>query len=278
MPAIELPVSGEGHVIDVEIEPHSNGVGRDDVIDEAVLKHIDLGIAGARRQRAKDDRRAAVLASHPFGDRINILGGKGDNGAAPGQAGHFLLARETQSGEPGAGNDPGARQEAAHCQLHGGRANQQRLLAPAQIEQAVGEDMAPVEIGRELNFIHRDESKVEIARHCLDGRNPIARRGRFDFLFARDERDRVGARPFHRAVVDLAREQPQRQANHATGMGQHPLDRVMGFAGIGRPKQDRDAPGALPRKRCGGRKWNVHGLTGAQGGSEAAREGSADSG
>jgi hypothetical protein len=47
-------------------------------------------------------------------------------------------------------------------------------------------------------------------------------------------------------------------------MGKHPLDRIMGFAGIGRPKQDRDTPGAVSQKRSGGRKWNVHWLIGAE--------------
>ena len=60
--------------------------------------------------------------------------------------------------------------------LHGGGADQQRLLAPAPVEQPVGEDMAAVEIGGELDFVDRDESKVEVARHRLDGRNPVARR------------------------------------------------------------------------------------------------------
>ena len=100
LPAVEFPVGREGDVIDVEIEAHADGVGRDDVIDVAVLKHIHLGVAGARRERAEDDRRAAALAPDPFGDRIDILGGKGDDGAAPRQAGHFLVARKTQLREP----------------------------------------------------------------------------------------------------------------------------------------------------------------------------------
>ena len=98
--------------------------------------------------------------------------------------------------------------------LHGGRANQQGLLAPAQIEQPVGEDVAPVEIGGKLNFVHRHESKAEVARHRLDGRNPVARRVRLDFFFASDERDRVRARLLHRPVIDFACEKPERQADH----------------------------------------------------------------
>jgi len=74
--------------------------------------------------------------------------------------------------------------------------------------------MAPVEIGRELNFIHRHESKVEVAWHRLDGRNPVAWRVRLDFFFASDERDSARTRLFHRAVIDFACEKPERQADH----------------------------------------------------------------
>src|ERR1019366_9821293 len=84
------------------------------------------------------------------------------------------------------------------------------------------------------------------------------------FLFARDERDSVRARLLDRAVIDLAGEKPERQADHPARMGEHPLDRVMGLAGVGRPKQDRDTPRAVPRKRFGGRERNVHWLTGAE--------------
>src|ERR1019366_8752510 len=84
------------------------------------------------------------------------------------------------------------------------------------------------------------------------------------FLFARDERDSVRARLLDRAVIDLAGEKPERQADHPARMGEHPLDRVMRLAGVGRPKQDRDTPRAVPRKRFGGRERNVHWLTGAE--------------
>jgi hypothetical protein len=93
LPTVELPGGREGDVIDVEIEPHSDRVGGDDVIDIAILIHVHLGIAGAWRERAEDDGRAAALAPDPFGDRIDILDGKGDDRAAARQTGQFLVAR-----------------------------------------------------------------------------------------------------------------------------------------------------------------------------------------
>ena len=147
--------------------------------------------------------------------------------------------------------------------MHGRSTDQQSLLAPAPVQQPVSEDMAAVEIGAKLNFIHRHESKVEVARHRLDGRDPVARRFRLDFFLAGNQRDSGRAGFFHRAVIDLACEQPERQADHPAGMGKHPLDGVMRLAGIGRPEQHIHAAGAVRRTGFGGRKGNVHWLTGA---------------
>src|ERR1700738_66407 len=104
---------------DVDMEPHSDRVGGNDVIDIAILIHLHLGIAGAWRQRAEDDGRAAALAPDPFGDRIYILDGKGDDRAA---------ARKAR-----ARKNSGAGQKAAHGAVHGGGTDQQSLLAPAPV-------------------------------------------------------------------------------------------------------------------------------------------------
>jgi hypothetical protein len=54
--AVIFAVGGKGDVIDVEVEPHADRVGRDQIIDVAILKHRDLRVAGARRQRAQNHR------------------------------------------------------------------------------------------------------------------------------------------------------------------------------------------------------------------------------
>src|SRR5690606_31077939 len=65
--AVELAVARERDVIDVEIEPHADGVGGDEIFDVAVLIELDLRVARARRQRAENDGRAAALAADQFG-------------------------------------------------------------------------------------------------------------------------------------------------------------------------------------------------------------------
>ena len=95
---------------------------------------------------------------------------------------------------------------------------------------------------------------IEIARHRLDRRHPEARVRRLDLLFAGDERDVLRADPVDDLVVDLARQQPQRQADHAGGMRQHPLDGEMGLAGVGRPEHGGDAGAAIAGAARRGRR------------------------
>ena len=109
------------------------------------------------------------------------------------QAGHLLFAREGKFGEPRPGDHVHARNQRLDDRAHGQGADEERFLASALVEKAVREDVAAVEIGRELNLVHRHEGEVEVARHGLDGRDPIARPVRLDLLLSGDERDVVGA-------------------------------------------------------------------------------------
>ena len=71
--AVELAQCREGDVIDVEVETHADGIGRDEEVDVARLIERDLRVARARRQRAQHDRRAAALTADQLGDRIDLL-------------------------------------------------------------------------------------------------------------------------------------------------------------------------------------------------------------
>ena len=206
--AVELLVRGEGDVVDIEVEPHADGVGGDEVVDVPGLVELDLGVAGARRERAEDHGGAAALAADQFGDGVDLLRREGDDGGAVRQAGDLLLAGEGELREPRPGDDVDARDQRLDQGAHGARADQQRLLAAALVEEAVGEDVAAVEIGGELDLVDGDEGDVEVARHRLDGGDPVARPVRLDLLLAGDQGDVVGAGPLDDAAVDLAREKP----------------------------------------------------------------------
>ena len=212
-------------MIDVEIEPHADRVGGDEIIDVAVLEHRDLRISRARRQRAEHHRRAAMLAADQLGDRVDLVGRERDDRGAPRLAGDLAVAGEMQLRQPRPRHDRRARQQPLDDRPHRRSAQQQRLVAAAAIEDAVGEDMPAFEIGRDLDLVDGEERHVEIARHGLDGGDPVARMFRLDLLLAGDQRHRIQPRAIDDLVIDLARQQPQRQADHAARMRQHPLDR-----------------------------------------------------
>ena len=64
----------------------------------------------------------------------------------------------------------------------------------AGVQQPVGEDVAALGIGAELDLVHREEFDRPVERHRLDGADEIGGVGRDDLLLAGDQRD-VRARP-----------------------------------------------------------------------------------
>ena len=182
-----------------------------------------------------------MLALDQFGDGVDFIRGKRDDRGAARLPGDLAVAGEFQLRQPRPGDDAGAGQQPLDDRAHGGGAEQQRLVAAAAMQDAVGEDMAALEIGGDLDFIDGEKRDVKIARHRLDGGDPEPRLRRFDLFFAGDQRDRIRAGAVDDLVVDLAREQPQRQADQAGGMREHPLDRKMGLAGVGGPEHRGDA-------------------------------------
>ena len=257
--AVEFAVRRKGDVIDVEIEAHADGVGGHQEIDLTRLVEFDLRIARARRQGAKHDRSAAALAADQFSDGINLVGRERDDGGTARQPSELFIAGEGELRQPRPADDAGTGQQPLDNRPHGRGTKHQGLFAAASVQHAIGKDVAALEIGGQLNFVDGKESDVEIARHGLDGGDPKARIRRLDLLFAGDQRHGVGADPFHGTIIDLARQQPQRQADQARGMRQHPLDREMRLAGIGRPQNGRDAGAASPQLAISGRrKRNRH--------------------
>ncbi len=46
--AVKLGQRGKGNMVKIKVKPHSDGIGRNQVFDLAILEHLDLSIAGAR--------------------------------------------------------------------------------------------------------------------------------------------------------------------------------------------------------------------------------------
>ena len=66
-------------MVDVHVEPHADRVRGDEIIDLARLEHRDLGVAGARGERAHYHRRTAAQAPQRLGHRIDFLRREGDD-------------------------------------------------------------------------------------------------------------------------------------------------------------------------------------------------------
>ena len=239
--AVEFAQAGEGHVVEVEIEAHADGVGRHQEVDVAILIEGDLGVARARAQGAEHDGRTAALAAHELGDGVNVVDGEADDGRAPGQPRDLLVAGIRKLGEARPRDDIRRGQEVADGVAHGRGAEHQRLAQAAGVKQPLGEDVAALAVAGQLNLVDGHEIGLELERHRLHGADIIAGRGRLDLLLARDQGDGSGALALHDLVIDLARQEPERQADDADLMGQHPLDGEVGLAGIGRPENGGDA-------------------------------------
>ena len=162
-----------------------------------------------------------MLAADQFGDGVDLIGRERDDRGASRLARDLAVAGEFELRQPRPRDDGGARQQPLDDRAHGRSAQQQRLVAAAAMQDAVGEDMPAFEIGRDLDFIDGEERHVEIARHRLDGGDPEARVLRLDLLLAGDQRDAVRrprdrrscCRPRARAAAAAGRSCPEECAS-----------------------------------------------------------------
>ena len=112
--------------------------------------------------------------------------------------------------------------------------------------------MAALGVDAQLRLVDRGEGEVADQtvfggrligvghRHGFDGAQDVARVRRDDALLAGQQGDPAFALHRDDAVVNFAGEEAQREADHAAGMGAHPLDREMRLAGVGRAKDRLD--------------------------------------
>ena len=92
--AIKFAGGGEGHMVNVHVEAHADGIGRHQIIYLARLIQFHLRVTCARRQSPHHNGSPALLAAHNLGQGVNIIGGKRHQGRAAWQAGQFLWWHE----------------------------------------------------------------------------------------------------------------------------------------------------------------------------------------
>ena len=85
----------------------------------------------------------------------------------------------------------------------------------ARVQQPVGEDVPALGVGAELDLVDGEEVDRAVERHRLDGADPVARSGGTIFSSPVISATARLADARDDAVVVLARQQAQREADHA---------------------------------------------------------------
>ena len=259
--AVELGQAGERDMGDVHVETHADRVGGDQMLDLARLVHGDLGVAGTRRQSAEHHGRTALLAADDLGERVDLRGRERDHGAAARQAVQLAVAREGQDREA----RPADHLRLGHQPLEERPdrvgAEEHRLLGSAGVQHAVGEDVAALVVGGELDLVDGEERHRPADGHRLDGADEIGGILRPDLLLAGDQGARGAALDGDDAVVDLAGEQAEGEAHHPGAMGEHAFDGEVSscpcWSAPRPPPPDPDTQGVEP---CPGRSRLQPGL------------------
>ena len=214
-PPVEFVQAGKCDVRDVHVEPHADGVGRDEIIDVARLIHRHLRVAGAGRQRSHHHRRPAARPAQHFGDRINFLRAERDDHRPFGEPREFLRASIAECRKARTLDDFSLGDERADHRAQAFRTEDHRLLATAHVEHPVGKDMPALGIRAQLCFIERRKGDVPADRHRFGGAQQPARARRHDLFLAGDQADFLWPLDRDNAVINLTRKQAQRKADHA---------------------------------------------------------------
>jgi hypothetical protein len=239
--AVELSFLGKGHMIDIEIEPHADGIGCHQIVDISVLIELDLGIAGARAERPQHNGRTAALAPNQFGNRVDLICRERHDGRTPRQPGDLFRSGIMQFRQPWPLDDGDAGQQLLKNAANRQRAQKQCFLASAQGQDPVGKHMPAFKVAGDLYLVYGNKCRISLLRHRFDGAHRVARTRRRDLLLAGDKRHMLNADLVDHAAIDFPRQKPQRQPDHARRVRCHPLDGVMRLAGVGRPQHRRDA-------------------------------------
>ena len=111
------------------------------------------------------------------------------------------------------------------------------------MQQPVGEDVAALVVGGELDLVDGEECHLALHRHRLDRADEIACVLGAELLLAGDQGAGGRALDGDDAIEDLAGQQAEREADHARAMGEHALDGEVRLAGIGRPEDRHHSTG-----------------------------------
>ncbi len=237
---VELAEAREHHVVDVQVQPHPDGVRGHEVIHLARLVEGDLRVASARGEGPEHEGRPPALAAQPLRDRVELAHGEDNDRAPAGELPELPGRGVAQGGEARARQEAGVRQQAPEQGADCLRPDQHGLELPAGVQDALREDVAALAVRGELYLVHRQEVHPAIHRHGLDRAEEVAGMAREDPLLAGYQGHRLRAQEGRDAVIVLPGQQAQGEADHPRAMGEHPLEGEVGLARVGGAEQGGD--------------------------------------
>ena len=134
-------------MIDIEIEAHPDRVGRHQMVNITVLIKVDLGVAGARAERAKNHRCPPLLAADQLGNGIDIIDREPDDCGTWRHAGYLARPGIGQLRKPLAAQERHFRHKRVDCGAHRIGPKKQGFLCAAGVQQPFREHMATLGVG-----------------------------------------------------------------------------------------------------------------------------------
>ena len=204
---VKLGGRGEGDMLDIEVQPHPDGIGRHQIIHIAILIHRDLRVARPRAQRPHHHRTAAFGAPDQLRNRIDIFNRKPDNRRPFRHPAYLFRTCEGQSRKPLLPLELHSGNKSRNRRAHGVRPQKHRLQQPPCMEQAVGEHMPPFRVSAKLDLIDHDNIGANFQRHRLGRGHPIQGTFRNDPLLPGHQSHHRRPAQLDHPVINLARQQ-----------------------------------------------------------------------
>ena len=235
----------------IEIQAHADCVRGDEIVNLAAFVHGDLGIAGARGQRAHDHRCSTLLTPNQFRDRVHVLDREPDDRGSMRQSADLLRARVGEGRKSLAALEAHLGHERRDGIAHCVGSHEDGFHQAPGPEQPIREDMPALRVGGELDFVDGKEIDRHVPWHRFRRANPVLGSARDDSFLTGQEGHHRGPAKVDNLVVDLAGEQSERQADDPRPVGQHPLYSIMCLSGIRGTEGRRDAALHLWHGRAG---------------------------
>ena len=191
-------------MVHIKVQPHTNRICRNQVINIPILIEFNLRISGARTKRPHHHCCTAFLSADQFRNRINTVHRKPHDCAARWHAGYFFRSRIGQLAHPFTAHDLNVGYQFGNRPPHCICAQEQSFFGAANAQQPVCENMTTLGICTQLDFINNGTINSHIVRHRFNGTNPIHGTRRDNTFFPCDQRHNRGSADGDDFVVHFA--------------------------------------------------------------------------